>query len=375
MQERPTSTGIYTRLEPLCLARLSEALNPRTALFDRQLRDGRWDVTYGTEDLTSTAICLIGLSRAQAFLTPDLPDLTKSLEALVEGASRRRYPGVIGLVFWANAVLDAQPISHVSERLSLSLDHVDRLFAFLGTMEVAWLASGLAHEIRRGQDAAVHHALVVTVQELLERYERGSGLFYHCSRSAPLRKRIRRHVPNFADQIYAVQALSVAAMSDGPTRGVEVADRCTRQLVALQGPLGQWWWHYNARSGTPLQAYPVYSVHQYGMAPMALAALAAAGGSAFDAAARRSRMWLAENELNVSMVDHGRGTIWRDIEPDEARLRSGLSHACSILGLARARERKSTSLRVNHETRPYEWAWCLYAGAIEAGINRSRHIV
>ncbi len=32
-------------------------------------------------------------------------------------------------------------------------------------------------------------------------------------------------------------------------------------------------------------------------------------------------------------------------------------------------------LTVNRETRPYEWAWCLYAGAIAGGQTRERHVV
>ena len=35
-------------------------------------------------------------------------------------------------------------------------------------------------------------------------------------------------------------------------------------------PHGQWWWHYDVRDGSVVERYPVYSVHQHAMAPMAL---------------------------------------------------------------------------------------------------------
>ena len=49
-------------------------------------------------------------------------------------------------------------------------------------------------------------------------------------------------------------------------------------ICELQGPDGQWWWHYDTRTGKVVEGYPVYSVHQDSMAPMALLDLEDAGG-------------------------------------------------------------------------------------------------
>ena len=54
------AADLYGELAPLCRAGLRRALNPETGTFNHQLRDRRWQATWGTEDLTSTAICLIG---------------------------------------------------------------------------------------------------------------------------------------------------------------------------------------------------------------------------------------------------------------------------------------------------------------------------
>ena len=46
--------------------------------------------------------------------------------------------------------------------------------------------------------------------------------------------------------------------------------QCANAICNLQGPLGQWWWHYDSMTGRVAERYPVYSVHQHAMAPMAL---------------------------------------------------------------------------------------------------------
>ena len=48
----------------LCLAGLQRSYDPVVGLWNRQLRAGRWTATRGTEDVTSTCICLIALNRA-----------------------------------------------------------------------------------------------------------------------------------------------------------------------------------------------------------------------------------------------------------------------------------------------------------------------
>ena len=53
---------------------------------------------------------------------------------------------------------------------------------------------------------------------------------------------------------------------------IETADA----LCRLQGPAGQWWWIYDVERGTPAIRYPVYSIHQDAMGPMALLAVSLA---------------------------------------------------------------------------------------------------
>ena len=77
----------------------------------------------------------------------------------------------------------------------------------------------------------------------------------------------------FADFVYPIQALSHYHMALGCPEAMDAATRCADRMCKLQGPAGQWWWHFDVRTGQGVERYPVYAVHQEAMAPMALRAL------------------------------------------------------------------------------------------------------
>lgn len=362
----------YDALAPLCREGLQRAYDVETALFDRQLRNGRWGRVVGTEELTSTAIALVGIHRAG--LDPhDLGiDLPRTREALIRTTLSRRYWGGFGLVVWANSVWDWMPVGSLQERCELALCELPQRLPSMTTMQVAWLATGLLHEWKKRGDARTHDWSRLTLRELSSRRERASGLMRHASDRAPLTTRIRKNVANFADQIYAIQAFACAEQAFGGGEWLTYATELASRNVALQGPLGQWWWHFDARQGRVLQRYPVYSVHQHAMAPMALMAVTAAGGPSWESAVRRGQDWIHDNETGASLVDNATKTVWRNLEPLESAMGRRRRHARSLLGIEEANP--PSKLVVNRETRPYEWAWCLYAGAIAAKTVRKGHL-
>jgi hypothetical protein len=363
-------------VEGFCLDRLSDSYNLRTALFDRQLRHGSWGPTHGIESITSTAISLIGLSRASVGPGRIGIDVARTLDALIAHAASRQCRGALGLLFWANRVTDGPKPAVVLARCGWSLDDVAVWTEPLSTMEVAWLLAGLAHELACAPSDALQRAFRATRTALLDRFLTPTRTFVHATTRARPHRRVRRWVANFADQIYSIQALVLASMLENDGASLEVAALAAEQLVALQGSMGQWWWHYNARDGGVAQAYPVYSVHQYGMAPMALRSLAIAGGPAHNQAITNSRRWLGENELQASLIDRAAGTVWRAIEINEGFLPRQLRRGRSILGHKPPHPPMPTRLRVNRETRPYEWAWFLFAAALDRGGSPSlNHLI
>lgn len=378
--KQQSAQEFYDDVDPICISGLTQSLNPETHVYDLQIMNRKWANTYEfypTEDLTSTAICLIGISRAKIDPAELGMDMEQTLEAMCDLSRRREYPGGFGLVAWANAVCDGTDFDTLQTRCAVRLDNIGKHVQSLTTMETSWLASGLAHEYQRTGDEAVKALLKTTVRELMEvRYQPKHQIVTHAGNGAESGHGIRRWIANFADQVYTIQALAFYAKLFDDERAARVSADLAAKMVELQGAKGQWWWHYDAKRGGSPQPYSVYSVHQHGMAPMALRACEQASARSFEEAVVMSRSWLDDNELGVNMVDHETPTLWRSIEYDEGKLGDVTRKAKSLLGLAGDQSRKSPpSLRVNYETRPYEWAWCIYAGAIERGIDPERHIV
>jgi hypothetical protein len=355
--------------QDLWTAQLRNCFDPASGLFARQIREGDWAAVLGTEAITSTAICMIGLDRAGVSVRAVAGNPTELLRRAAGRIRADGYPGGLGLVLWAGCALRAAaPLDLIGEA-GLDPMAVEAAVPSLTTMEVAWLVSGLLH----ADHPALAGATVTALRELQLR--QGPSLaFRHASPAAPLRHRLRARVANFADQVYPVQALSFAALAHGGACWLPLAERAAGHLVARQGPLGQWWWHHDASTGQVIEPYPVYSVHQHSMAPMALRALAAAGGVNHGEAVHRSRAWLSANELGLDMQDAQTGIVWRSIERAEAGAARLLRRARIALGRPAAAE-APPRFALNREIRPYEWGWLLYARAIEDTMPPGNHIM
>jgi len=366
----------------LSLRGIRDTFNPTEALWDRQLRAGVWAPTLGTESITSTLICLIGVDRWDAAAWPSLGATpAAALRAARERLAGTPYPGGLGLLVWANALYGDADLEQVLRETGLDLGDRRTFSAGLTSMEASWLLSGLLHEYSRRPATGTRDFVDAVLTDVHQRLDAaGSGLMPHATTRAPLGHRVRRHVANFADQIYALQALSFASMTIDSAGSYTRARTLGTRLLELQGPLGQWWWQYDSRTGTTADRYPVYSVHQHAMAPMALLAYSAAARERGDDPGiadpiRLSAGWEERNELGLSLVEPGR-TIWRSVEIEAGRLGRTARHARVLVGRGAGEPTdRLPALVLNRETRPYEWAWHLYAQAILTGRERSLHLV
>ncbi len=224
-------------------------------------------------------------------------------------------------------------------------------------METAWFLTGLAFaalalekippELRRLTRSVY--------QSLLGNYG-GRGIFGH--QGGTLRGRIRGRIGSFADQVYPIYALSRYGAIFREDEAVRVALEGALQICRLQGELGQWWWHYDRQTGRVLSRYPVYSVHQDGMAPMALISAGKAAGVDFGLQIRKGLEWVAGwNELGADLIDPGRGVIWRSLRRN--RSSQYFETAASLLGFPH--RTRPAGLSVLYECRPYHFGWLLYA--------------
>ncbi len=230
------------------------------------------------------------------------------------------------------------------------------------TVEVAWTLAALSACC---DDCRVRTFAVATAERVLGAFKHEGGLFPHYlgSDSGPW---YRRHVGSFADQIYPIQALARYHSATGDSRALRAATRCAEQMCDRQGKDGQWWWHYDVRTGGVIEGYPVYSVHQDAMAPMALMDLHEAGGPDHSEAIRRGVRWLdAPAEVRHSLIDEESAVIWRKVARTEPRkaVRSVRALASRVHTGLRIGwlDRLCPATSVDYECRPYHLGWILYA--------------
>lgn len=334
---------------------------PQERLFAFRLRkNGQGEVAEGVSR-RYTATALIGLAGENRDVVTEVlgdhnpQDICGRLIADIEDSKEL---GEVALTTWAAKMLQRPHADKAVEMLT----KMDPAGGAYPTVELSWALTALVIDAGKAADMALAER---TADTLIARFKQESAMFSH----APARKglsALRAHVSCFADFVYPIQALSYYHQATGDTRAAEIACDCAERMCQLQGPNGQWWWHFDVRTGRMLERYPVYSVHQDSMAPMALTALAEACGQDHSESIEKGLSWLANpSEKTESLIDTKRNIIWRKIARREpARLVRGLQATASRLHGAIRLPAVDTAFppnSVDYETRPYHMAWILYA--------------
>ena len=350
------------------LTGLPRMLDPETGIFSFSVRP-----TGPTgRSLRYTAITLIGLTAAARSGFETRLDLAR----LVHGATARRReitnPGELGLLLWCLSDYHGEA-TPVHDDIVARIPTTPERLRGLTSTELGWLLSGLSRTAlvapERRDIADKAHAVYTTLRG---NQVDATGLFCFGGRAGgPVRRSLRRQLGFFDNQVYGIHGSADYFRAFGEREALQMAERCAEQLVHAQGPLGQWAWHYNVRTGAVVDRYPVYSVHQHGMGPMALHAVGDVTGKSFDDALEKSVAWVfGENELRRAMIDSDQGVIWRSIRRKHAH--NKLIHVfkgLSLAGLQRAGNRLARmvntpgQLDVDMECRPYELGWLLMAFA------------
>ncbi|MDO8631735.1 MAG: hypothetical protein Q7R41_14705 [Phycisphaerales bacterium] len=356
----------WQALAELALRGLRNTYGFDTSFLPHTMRwDGRRATPHG-RNTRYVLISLLGLARARAVVEID-DEFVGSLWARVARtfATVAHSPGDLGLGLWARALHGCGHSLFSAERALKIFRERDRA---CDSVDLAWLLLGADHALFHGVDDGSGEQLAEgTKRALLALYNPESKLFYRHARGGPFAG-ISRRIACFANQIYAVMALAIHARRTGCEESAMIGREVADNLCRLQGPLGQWWWLYDAKRGPVVDGYPVFSVHQDGMAPMALLETTAAGGRSFAREVERGFAWISgENELRRNLVHREEGLVLRDIH------RSGVGRTRRMIraatwrlgwrGRANAGPAESPFV-VNHECRPYHLGWILYAAAL-----------
>ena len=286
---------------------------------------------------------------------------------LSEMARHHDDPGAVALVAWAAAEIDARFDQALFERMLRWLNAA----APLPTVDVAWMLTAAVAARSLG---STHEVAGLASSRLID--EQGpAGIFPHAL-PASSQGRFRGHVACYADQVYPIQALARFGAATKDASALAAANRCAARICELQGDDGQWWWHYDVRDGSVVEGFPVYSVHQHAMAPMALFDLLESGGDDHRSEIYRGLRWLETHpEMLGELVDERLGVIWRKVgrrEPSKTVRRvnavtTSLRPGLRLIGLDRA----FPAVVIDHECRPYELGWLLYAWLRPGSTPRS----
>jgi len=311
-------------------------------------------------------IALLGLAKAkdvvgvQTALAESLwKRIAKSMDTLEASA------GDLGLGLWARALHLEGGDEFTAER---ALDVYRGRPNVCDSVHLAWLLLGAEHAAKRGMDVARAGQLAQDAKSgLLRLYNRDTALFYRHSRRG-WTSSVSRRIPCFAHQIYPVMALAVHARRTSCSESASAAQTVAENLCRLQGERGQWWWLYDAEVGGVVDGYPVFSVHQDGMAPMALWETSRTTGRDFTASVEQGLAWLSGgNELRTDMVLRDEHLILRDIHRQGVgrvrRMVHGTLWCCGWRGDAQT-DGASARCERNAECRPYHLGWVLYAAAL-----------
>lgn len=358
----PAATGIgdprVAALRSLAIEGLARMYDDTRGLFVFRVRRSARGLVREGHSYRYSAMSLLGLANEDSAVQRDVlrgRSLQQVAQALVHSSSSISNLGDLSVIAWAGHVCgcDTTPVwAHIAALRPDVRRHP--------TVEVSWTLSALATDASSRAEALRDRL----ADRLCRAFASDVALFPHTlEESSPA----TRHVTCFADFVYPTLALSQYARLTGNQEAARCAARSAEAMCERQGAAGQWWWHFDYRTGRVLERYPVYAVHQDSMAPMALFAAADAAGANFDAAIARGLDWLMHApELDArSLIDERARLIWRKVarrEPAKLSryLQAGLSRVSSELPAA-ALDTLFPPTIIDDEDRPYHLGWVLYA--------------
>jgi len=354
------SSGIVDAIRGIGIRSLGRMYRPEAGLFIFRLRRDRNGIVSEGISRRYTAIALIGLAGEEDPVVSSVlggERLRDVCGRLAGGISRAGNLGDVALAFWASCAVAYPDRRELLERL-VRLESAKSVHP---AVEIAWALAALCND----PDSSSGELRETLARRLIASFNARSGVFPH--RIGEDGAGARSHVSCFADMVYPIHALSLYHGLSGDRAALDAAGRCAMRICGEQGPAGQWWWHYDLRTGDVVERYPVYAIHQDAMAPMALFALREAGGADFGAHVSRGLSWLSSSpELDGgSLIDRDADIIWRKVARSEPgkfsryaqALASRIHPSLRVPGL----DRMFPPVAVDFEDRPYHPGWVLYA--------------
>ncbi len=329
---------------------------------------GRWSHIYHLDgraqpnelrphsDVFYTLNVLLGMSRLPEVPgTVPVPEIFSRNALLLERLPAAKY--AFGMALWAAAELRLELPGSVRKRI-VGLLEDEKNWRKFRAQDIGMLLTGVVAQARAGWSEWFRFAGRL-FKFLVSQYHSQSGLFFDASGG------LRRRFSSFATQTYLTIACYHYGEYAGDAAAIEIANACTRRLIALQGPHGEWPWFFDTPRGTVLDFYEVYSVHQYGMAPALLECAELHGVREARRALVKGFNWvLGDNQLAIPMlVPELSLTIRSQVRSNELHTKAfrmlRAVYNAHLRRPASLSDPNSVSLR--RECRSYELGWILWS--------------
>jgi hypothetical protein len=341
---------------------------------------GRWSHIYHLDnrdppnetvpesDVFYTLNVLLGLARVQDVPTHiDVAETFQRNTALLVTLPVSKY--ALGVALWAAGELQLELPGHVLHHIEVTLANRNNWWRFraqdLGMILLGVMTQAKLDQRKWRQLASDLFAFAVN------RYHSPSGLFYDAACGA------RRRFASFATQTYLTLACYAYGELANNTLAIDIANACTRKLITEQGSNGEWPWFFDAATGSVLDFYEVYSVHQCGMAPAFLERAEQHGVSEARGAIVKGFNWvLGKNQLATPMlVPDLHLTIRSQARKGELHSKGWRAFRAignSILG-RKAELINPSGLQLRLECRSYELGWILWSFGQRSDLPELTH--
>lgn len=305
---------------------------------------------------------LLGVGEAVRHGVPVGPVLS-DVDACVERFLARQAPLVedpadIGLLLVLLSERDLAPAARATAlgRLRAALPERSRL----DMQTLAWMLWGAVACARAGDADAGWVADRTFAAMLADFVDTRSAMPRHTLKPA------RRHVVSFGAIVYYLRALHEYASLTGDGRAEGLFRRAATTVIGAQGELGEWPWMFDARTGVPFDLYPVFTVHQDGMAMLFLFGAIERGLAGARQAVADSVAWgFGRNQLGRRMYREEPFAAYRSIHRAGRALRAR-RYVRSYMPRPAA-PIAADRVRINRETRSYHPGWMLYSWAGRVG--------
>lgn len=356
---------------------LEDSVNSDGIFYNRIIQT-EWGNEKKGYSLRYSIMALIGLFTAQKSGYEISLDLDKLKSNIFKRIKELPLMDLGNLLQLAAVTNDLDGFKSVMDFLQQNFSEADMLNQM--TVGTAWLLTGLCLGEKKFPGATKNEKVIEQLKNrLLDSWLSNACLF--CSGSGRMKNFIAaktyQSIGCFADQVYPIIALSEFYQNKADSMVKTILQKTTEKLIHLQGNFGEWFWIYDMKRGNVMEKYPVYSVHQDSMAPMAFFAAEETLGKSFDHVVEKGLNWFGKMTFDGSeIIDEKQNIIWRSIKRMGNNKSVFNSFGLNYGGLNLSTKGKIfaniflnrniqnshiDNLVIDQETRPYHYGWILNA--------------